>query len=582
LHDPVYRPDACAYCQAETWCEYRRDGRPQCRACKIERFVERLLYPPLKYRLDWGRQLLRDIYGTVETETGERRYLRAYISMAKKNGKSLWAAGLPLYHLLCENEPHAEAYGVAAARDQATVIFRHVCEFVKANPALKDKLRILPSTKRILRRDGSGFYAVLSADGDLQDGVEPSLNIFDEVHRWKTAKAQTLYDVLTKGTISRREPLTVEVTTSGEEHGSPIWRKEHDLAQKVLSGALPAERFYARIWAADQKRLEAEPEYWKSREARLAANPSHQDYGGFLRDDKILEELKKAMENPGDRPKYLRYHLNLMVSSIEERAIDMDRWQKCGGGLDLRTWPTYDVEYLIRKWNLMGKPCWAGADASWTTDLTALSLVFPPFDTADTRTDYEKCSDTAKGITDIVPVPCWTILMFYWMPAELVGTLERKTHAPLSNWVARGFIEATPGDVIDLQAVKDKIAWADEMFEVREVPFDPWNFTATATDLIDKGFTCIKIPQVFSYLSAPTKKLVDLYVGGKLRHGNNPVLNWNAGCLAFQGDRKDNVQPAKPERAKSQNRIDGISATVTALARAMSQPVEIRPQIAVF
>lgn len=560
MRDAIYRPDTCAYCGAETWCEYRNGDRPQCRACKVERFFERLLYPPLGYKLGWGREVLRDLYGTVQPETGERQYLRAYVSMAKKSGKSCWAAGLPIYHLICENEPHAEAYGVAAAKDQAAVIYRHVCEFIKANPALGEKLRILPSTKRILRRDGSGFYAVLSADGDLQDGVEPSLNIFDELHRWKTVKAGVLYEVLTKGTISRREPLTVEVSTAGEEHGSAVWQMEHDLAQKVLAGTLPADRFYPRIWAADQRRLEVEPEYWKSREARVAANPSHEDNGGFLRDSKIVEELKRALQNPGKRPTYLRYHLNLMVSSVEERAVDMDRWQKCGGGVDLRAWPLYDVEHLIRTWGLLERPCWAGADASWTTDLTSLSLVFPPF----------------EGIED------WTFLLFYWMPRELIPELERKTHAPFSDWVARGFIEATPGNVIDLQAMKDKITWAAEMFDLREIPFDPWNFTATATDLMDEGFTCIKVPQIFAYLSAPTKKLVDLYVGGKLRHGNNPVLNWNAGCLAFQGDRKDNVQPAKPERGKSANRIDGISATVTALARAMSQPEDVRPMIAVF
>ena len=61
----------------------------------------------------------------------------------------------------------------------------------------------------------------------------------------------------------------------------------------------------------------------------------------------------------------------------------------------------------------------------------------------------------------------------------------------------------------------------------------------------------------------------------KVRHGNHPVLNWNASCLSLQGDHKDNVQPTKPERGKSSKRIDGISATVTALARAMANPPKV-------
>ena len=61
-----YRPETCAYCQADTWCEIRANGKPQCRACKVERFFSEILYPPLGYRLlDWQRKVLRDLYGTV-------------------------------------------------------------------------------------------------------------------------------------------------------------------------------------------------------------------------------------------------------------------------------------------------------------------------------------------------------------------------------------------------------------------------------------------------------------------------------------------------------------------------------------
>lgn len=557
LHDPVYRPDTCAYCGADTWCEYIRD-RPQCRACKIERFYERLLYPPLGYlRLDWGREILRDLYGTVQPEDGLRAYDRAYISMAKKNAKSSWAAGLPLYHLLCENEPRAEAYGAAASKEQATTIFRHACEYVRGNPVLNEKLRILPGTKRILRRDGSGFYSVLSADGDMQDGFEPSLIIFDELHRWKTARAKTLYDVLTKGTISRKEALAIEVTTVGEENTAPVWQQEHEFAEKVIAGAIPGGRFYCRIWQADQKRLENEPGYWKSREARVAANPSHEDRGGFLKDAKIYEELKKALVNPNERPGYLRYNLNLMVSSIQERAIDIDRWQQCGGDVDLRTWPEYDVEYLIRKWALLDKPCWAGVDMAWTTDLAAVSLLFPPLEDEGS----------------------WSVLLFFWLPEDNVPEIERACKVPLRDWVRRGFITAEKGSYILVKPLVDKIHWADEMFELREVCFDNWRFEHSGgAELEAEGYTTVRVKQRYDCLSGPTKKLLEIYLARSLRHGNNPVLNWNASCVALQGDGKDNVEPRKPERSKTASRIDGFAATVNAMYRALVNE-EVRPGV---
>lgn len=546
-----YRPDTCAYCGADTWCEQRKNGKPQCRACQIERFFEFMLYPPLGFRLlSWQRKVLRDLYGTVQAETGLRQYRTGFVSMAKKNGKSFLVGGLPIYHLLLEDVERPEAYGAAAAKDQAGIIYKAAAQFVKANPALGRKLKLIESTKRMVRRDGGGTYAVLSADGDVQDGIEPSLALVEELHRWRTARADTLHDVITKGTLSRREPLVVEVTTVGEQYESPLWWREHEQARQVLDGSLKSDKFYAAVWSADAKRLETDQEYWKSREARVAANPSHEDSGGFLRDEALVEEMEKAIRNPAQRPKYLRYNLNTPVISGEQRAIEMPQWYRCGGGVDMREWPTYDVERLIDTWKLANRPCWAGVDASWTIDLTALALVFPPV-----------------GATP------WSVVVFYWMPAERVAERERHDRVPYQDWIDRGFIEATPGNSVDQAAVKECIQWAAQTFQVREVPFDPWNFRVPASEMLGEGLQCVEVRQGYATLSEPTKLLLSLYLDGKIRHGNNPVLNWNASCLALQSDRKDNVQPAKPERGKSNKRIDGVSAIITALTRAATAVV---------
>ena len=552
-----YRPEKCAYCAAETWCEIRRNGKPQCRACKIERFFSEILYPPLDYTLmGWQRKVLRDLYGTVRAEDGKRQYRAGYVSVAKKNGKSFLIGGLPIYHLLMEGERNPEVYGAAAARDQAAIVFRSSQQLINANPDLQAKLKVLPSTKRIVRRDGGGFYAVLSADGDLQDGIEPSLAIRDEVHRWKSARAETLRDVLAKGMISREEPIDLGITTAGAEYESLLWFGEYQRAKQVLDGSLRSDTFYAAIWEADAKRIESDPDYWKSREARLAANPSHEDLGGFLKDSAIVGELEKALAQPAERSKYLRYHLNVPIKAQEDPIIDMAQWQRCGGGQDLRDWPAYDPDRLIREWGLLYKPCCAGVDASWTTDLTAVVFVFPPTD------------------GDI-----WTLLPFFWMPKERVSQLERICRVPYADWIRRGFIEATPGNAIDLRAVKQRIHWGREMFELREMPFDRYNFRTQAMELQEEGMQAVEIQQSFLHLSHPTKFLLSAYADGKLRHGNNPVLNWMASCLQLQYDKKDNCQPSKPERMKSAKRIDGISATVTALNRALMFKPQYRKSI---
>lgn len=543
-----YRPDTCAWCGAETWCETRANGKPQCRGCKVERFFEQVLYPPLGIALmPWQRRTLRELYGTVTPEDGRRKYRNAYLSVAKQNGKTWMLGGLPLYHLTVEHEFNPEAYGCAAAKDQAGLVFKAAQMLVDANPALRKALRVLPSSKRILRRDGPGFYQVLSADGDVQDGIRPSLLIRDELHRWRSAKAETLRDVTTRGQISRDEPLDIVTTTAGAEYESPLWWGEYQFARQVAEGGIKSDSFYAAIWAADKRRIEEDPEYWKSREARVAANPSHEDLGGFLKDKSIAAEMEKAIASPAERSKYLRYHLNIPITSFEDPVIEMPKWRACSGGVELEQWPEYDAELLISKWGLVDRPCWAGVDASWTTDLTAVVFVFPPFGDSES----------------------WTLLPFFWVPREKVPHLERVCRAPFSDWVRRGFVSATPGNGIDMRAVKERIHWGRQLFELREVDYDRCNFRTQAMELGDEGIDVIEVQQAFLHLSHPTKALLSLYPDGKLRHGNHPVLNWMAGCLQLQYDHKDNCQPIKPERLKSTKRIDGIAATVTALSRAL-------------
>lgn len=538
---PAERFDVCDYCQSPTWVYIRHDGRPQCKACKVERFFENVLYKPIGFALlPWQRKILRDIYGTV-ADDGLRRYRRAYISVAKKNGKSFLVGGLPLYHLLMENELKPEAYGAAAAKDQAGIVFRAASELVRRNPMLTSRLRVLDSTKRIIRKDGGGFYAVLSADGDIQDGIEPSLAILDELHRWKAAKANTLYDVITKGTISRKEPLVVQITTAGEINDSPICWREHEYAQQVLAGSLRSDRFYPAIWSADPQRVAKEPEYWRSREARVQANPSHEDNGGFLKDEAIVEELDKAIAVPATQGAYLRYHLNIWAHA-EERFIPAGAWAKCSAPLR----------------SLVERPCYVGVDLSSTTDLTATVFLFPNDD----------------GTYDVKP--------HFFMASECVAERERQDRVPYSTWARQGYLTLCEGWAIDRRKVAECIKAGGEMYDLREVCYDPWHGTELAMDLVDSGAVCVKIPQNYAQLSEPTKKLAELCAQGKIRHGDNPILNWNADCATVKPDRKDNIMLTKPDRQRSSKRIDGMAALVNALSRAMTAVEAPQPRVRVF
>jgi phage terminase large subunit-like protein len=518
-----------------------------------------VLYPPFGYHLQgWGRKVLRELYGTVRPEDGRRQYRKAYISTGKQNGKSFIIGGLPIYHLLMEDELQPQAYGVASARDQAGIVYDAAAMLVNANQVLTSQLKVLQSVKRIIRRDGGGLYAVLSADGHVQDGKRPSLLLFDELHRFTRKKAETVRTVLLKGMISRcpvvdgietGEPLMIQVTTSGDEKQSPLWASEYDYAKHVIDGSINDDTYYARIWQADPKRIENDREYWKSREARVAANPSHEDNGGFLADKEIEHDMLEAVRRPEQYGDFVRLNLNVPVVATGTPVIDMNLWYEGSGGINLKEWPEYDVELLMSKWGLASRPCVVGIDMAWTTDMASLSVVFPPQDSDDS----------------------WRVLLFFWLPQERIQDIERITRAPLTMWVRQKFLETSPGAEIDMAQIMNKVKWAAGMFDVREVTFDRWGGVKAASDLelVPEGMTCIDIPQTFAGLSVATKKFIGLYMNKRLAHANNPIMNWHVSCLALKTDGGDNAKPEKPARDTSQKRIDGVAATVTALARAI-------------
>jgi phage terminase large subunit-like protein len=196
----------------------------------------------------------------------------------------------------------------------------------------------------------------------------------------------------------------------------------------------------------------------------------------------------------------------------------------------------------------VGRHCYAGLDLASTTDLTSLVLVFPDPD----------------GSFDVLP--------FFWMPEANVRVRELHDHVPYSEWVKAGLIEAIPGPVVTHSAIKRKIHWAQEMFELRELAYDPHGaeeLISGENGLVDDGLACVPCKQGFAALSAPMHKLMEIAVSGNLRHGGHPVLTWNADCVEAKSDGNDLIRPVKPYRSTSNKRIDGIVALIEGLDRCM-------------
>lgn len=487
-------------------------------------FIESLKHTKGQYRgvqfllADWQREWTEKLFGTL-TPDGRRQYRKAFLAVPKKSGKTALASGVGIKLLCADGEEGAEVYSAAASRDQATLVYREMRDMIKQIPRLKKRTRWYDSVKRIVYTTASGAentYQALSADADYSDGINPSGVIVDELHRHKNRE---LYDLLNEGGGTRRQPLTIVITTAGSDKSSVCY-EEWEYARKVLTGVIDDPTFLPVIYEMP------EGADWQDEAEWFKCNPA---LGDFLDIEDLRKSVREASEKPGKQNSVRRLRFNQWTSA-DSRWFDLGAWDACGG--------------MIDETKLYGRIAFGGVDLSSTEDFTAWQLVIP--------------WEGSEG---------YDILTRAWIPR---ATLEKRTkqRAWLEGLEREGFLTVIPGDSIDPEYIENQILKDAERFEIREIGYDPWLAKHMAIKLEAQGLTCVPVRQGYGTLSAPSKLLERLVRDHKLNHGGHPLLRWMADVVMVETDANENIKPSKKA---SNDRIDCIAATVTALERAMHQ-----------
>lgn len=494
------------------------------KAQRVVRFIEALRHTKGEFHgqpfhlLPWQEKIIRDVFGTVrDDDLSMRQYTTAYIEIPKKNGKSELGAAIALNMLINDDEWKAEVYSCASDRQQAAIVFDVAVDMVRQSPALMKRVKIIPSTRRMIYQPTGSIYQVLSSEVATKHGLNVSACIFDELH---TQPTRALYDVMTQGSgDARKQPLWFLLTTAGTDRNSICW-EVHQKALDILEGRKNDPRFYPVLFGLPD---EAD---WTSEENWYRANPS---LDHTITIDKVRDAFRKAQETPADENQFRQLRLNQWVKQ-SVRWMPMDKWDECGGVVD-----PYALE---------GRACYAGLDLSSTSDLTALVLAFPP-----TSEDEP-----------------YIALPFFWLPEETLSLRVRRDHVPYDQWAKRGFIQTTEGNVVHYGFIERFICELGERYNIREIAHDRWNATMMVQTLEDDGFTMVPFGQGFKDMSPPTKELMRIVLEHKLCHGGHPVLRWNMDNAFVRTDPAGNL---KLDKEKSTEKVDGAVALVMALDRAM-------------
>lgn len=462
----------------------------------------------------WQRdRLIRPLYDTLLAD-GRRQYRTAFVFVPRKQGKSLTAAALGLFHLIADGEAGGEVAVAATDRAQAHLIFDTARRMVEANETLRS---IVTVYRNELLFDGThSRFRVLSSEAPRAHGLNLSVMIYDELH---AAPNRDLWDALVTSQGARREPLAIAITTAGFDRHS-ICYQLYAHAVAVRDGVISDPSFLPVLYGASPEDDWTDPAVW------ARANPS---LGLTVKREYLEQESRRAQEMPGYELAFKRLHLNMWTSS-ETRWLSMEQWDVGALPVDPST--------------LRGRRCFVGVDLSATKDLTAVVALFP----ADDGT--------------------YDVLADFWLPEDNLADRVKRDRVPFDVWARDGHLRLTGGNTIDQDAIERRIRELAERdgFDVASIAIDPWSAARILPRLQADGLPAIPLPQTMGALSAATKALETAVLQGRLRHGGHPILRWCAANVTVEQDHSENVRPSKK---KSTERIDGISALVNAFAVAL-------------
>jgi len=482
------------------------------RAERVIAFVERYCRVPegahvgKPLRLaEFQKRFICDVYSNP---AGTRR---AYLSIARKNGKSGLIAALLLAHLVGpEAVANSQIVSGARSRDQAALVFELARKMLALSPELQPLARVVPSGKRLIGLAKNVEYRALAADGTTAHGLSPVLAILDEVGQVRGPK-DDFVDAIVTAQGAHSAPLLIAISTQAPS--------DTDLFSVWLDDAEQSKdpRIVSRVYTAPKDCALDDEVAW------AAANPA---LGLFRSVDDVREQSVQAGRMPSFESTFRVYTLNQRVQA-RSPFVSRDVWARNTG----------EVE------DYNGAPVTMGLDLSSVSDLTALVAVW-------------------QGERRLQVRP------LFWTPEVGLVDRARRDRTAYDQWVREGHLQTTPGASIDFDHVAHQVLELAEDYQVTALAFDRWRIDQFKGALTRQGapesFIAMMQPmgQGFASMAPALDALERELLANHIAHGNHPVLTM---CAANAVVLMDPAGNRKLDKAKSTGRIDGMVALAMAV-----------------
>jgi phage terminase large subunit-like protein len=482
-----------------------------------------------------------------------RRFRVVYRRWPRKTGKSALGSVEGIYMTGYDGESGAEVYSAALTEEQARRVFDEAVAMVEGTPELReDFVKVGDQPCRRLRHPAThSEFRPLSRDKESMEGQNTHCFVGDEIHKWPLRGA---WDVQRYSMRARKQPMAIGITTApSSDDTTSICNTLDNYAEKVLTGEIDDRRFYASILEIDQEvqdedgNVIQQGDEWDDETKWKKACPN---LGVTVKLEDMRQEALEASNDPESLNAFQRYALNIRVGSLE-KAIQLKAWKACaikGDPVKLR------AEAFER---LKGRICFAALDLSVADDTSALPLIFPPLVEGDR----------------------WEIVSHIFIPGDDIKIRMQRDAAPYELWRDQGFVTATPGPVVDFDVIADRVVELSQMFDLRELAYDPALASGFVRKLIEgrkdrngqwirKPFhkdKIVKFQQTMMNYASPCGDFKRAVQIREIVHSGDPALAWQVGNLRWIHNHTGLFMPDKQDNTQ---KIDGAVASIMAYGRA--------------
>ena len=496
------------------------------KANHVIKFLEMLPDPKTSKKMElagFQKFIVGSLYGWQDSE-GYKRFTKAYISLSRKNGKTLLVSGLGLYEMLMGDDPVNERLiGLSAnSRDQAGIAYdmtyAQLSAIRRVSPKMKQLTKITPSAKEILNTNDRSKIKAVSNEAANLEGHQFSYAIIDEYHE---AKDKKIYETLRRGQVLLHNPSLIIISTAGTNMNGPMY-EEYQYIDKILDGISPNENYFIFCAEQDNEDEVHDPETW------IKSNPLMElpELKKLLTKN-IQPEVRTALDSGSGLNGILIKNFNMWRAASEESYLDFNDWKKNETDFDIN----YSKVYI-------------GLDLSRADDLTAISFIHLD----ETNKQYYITSHSFVGTK---------------------GGLQSKIERDLIDYrqlSEDGFCTITDlsSGIINTNQVLDYIETYVNRhnLDVQAICYDPYSIHGVLAEIERREwyYDLYEIRQGPQTLSNPNLDFRLNVINGDIKHHKNPLLD-TAVKNAVAKNVNDSIMI---EKKMNRHKIDPLMATIFA------------------